>query len=224
MVNRKAVVLLSGGIDSSTTLYLAKRQGLKCFCLIFDYGQRHRREIEAAKRIAKTANCRWQVVKIGLPWKGSSLLDMKKGIPKYSRPQALKDSNRIPSTYVPARNTIFLSFALSYAEAIGASAILIGAHIQDYSGYPDCRPEYYRAFKKVMDLGTKEGKGIEILTPLIGKTKAEIIRLGKKLGVPFGLTWSCYRGGKYPCRVCDSCYYRAKGFKEAGIEDPLIGV
>jgi len=223
MENRKAVVLLSGGIDSSTTLYLAKRQGLKCFCLIFDYGQRHKREIEAARRIAEIANCKWQIAEIGLPWKGSSLLDIKKRIPKHSNIPRFRHSDRIPSTYVPARNTIFLSFALSYAEAIGACAIVIGAHIQDYSGYPDCRPEYYRAFKKVMDLGTKEGKGIEILTPLIGKTKAEIIKLGKKLGVPFGLTWSCYRGGKYPCRVCDSCYYRAKGFKEAGIEDPLMG-
>jgi 7-cyano-7-deazaguanine synthase len=131
----------------------------------------------------------------------------------------------IPSTYVPARNIIFLSFALSYAEAIKAGAIFIGAHSQDYSGYPDCRPEFYRAFSKVIATGTKSGvekRKIQIKTPLIRKTKAQIIRLGKSLGVPFALTWSCYRGGKRPCGICDSCYFRAKGFREAGLIDPLL--
>jgi len=128
----------------------------------------------------------------------------------------------IPSTYVPGRNIIFLSFALSYAEAIKAGAIFIGAHAQDYSGYPDCRPEFFDAFKEVVSFGTKAGvygKRIQIETPLINKTKAAIIKLGARLGVPFHLTWSCYKGGRKPCGECDSCYYRAKGFREAGIEE-----
>jgi 7-cyano-7-deazaguanine synthase len=131
----------------------------------------------------------------------------------------------IPSTYVPARNIIFLSFALSYAEAIGARAIFIGAHSQDYSGYPDCRPEFYRAFSQIITTGTKTGiekRSIKIETPLIHKAKAEIIRLGARLGVPFEFTWSCYQGGNRPCGKCDSCCFRAKGFKEAGITDPLL--
>ncbi len=126
----------------------------------------------------------------------------------------------IPATYVPGRNIIFLSFALSFAEAISAKAIFIGAHSQDYSGYPDCRPEFYQAFRKVSLSGTKAGlqnKGIKIITPLIYKNKAQIIKMGNRLGVPFALTWSCYRGGKEPCGKCDSCYYRIKGFKETGI-------
>jgi 7-cyano-7-deazaguanine synthase len=140
-----------------------------------------------------------------------------------AKTQRFKDS--IPSTYVPARNIIFLSFALSFAEGTGAEAIFIGAHSQDYSGYPDCRPEFYRAFKKVISTGTKSGvekRGIKIHAPLIGKTKSRIIRAAKKLGVPFALTWSCYQGGRVPCAECDSCYYRAKGFGEAGIRDPLL--
>ena len=233
---KRAVVLLSGGLDSATTLYIAKRDGFKSFCLIFDYGQRHRREIESARRIARFAHCAHKVIKFNLPWKGSSLLDRNINIPgvtkSLSRSLALaRDSLRsqvtgeIPSTYVPARNIIFLSFALSYAEAISASAIYIGAHAQDYSGYPDCRPEFFKAFAKVISRGTKSGfekKKVEIKTPLLNKNKAQIIRLGMSLGVPFALTWSCYQGGKRPCSKCDSCYFRAKGFKEAGIEDPLI--
>jgi 7-cyano-7-deazaguanine synthase len=214
---RKAVVLLSGGLDSAVTLYLAKKEGFKCLCLIFDYHQRHRREIESAKRIASAADCPRKIIKINLPWKGSALLDKKINIPARGR--------GIPNTYVPARNTIFLSFALSYAEAKGASAIYIGAHSQDYSGYPDCRAEFFSAFNKVISCGTKSGvekRRIEIKAPLINKTKASIIRLGNRLGVPFALTWSCYQGGSAPCKKCDSCYYRAKGFEEAGIKDPLI--
>ena len=217
MKNRKAVVLLSGGLDSATTLYIAQKEGFSCFCLIFDYGQRHRREIESAKRIARRAGCRFRIIKINLPWKGSSLLDKKAFIPKRVK--------GIPSTYVPGRNIIFLSFALSYAKAIGASKIFIGAHTEDYSGYPDCRPEFYRAFNLASARGTKAGienKKIEIKTPLINKSKAQIIEMGRTLGVPFQLTWSCYRGGRHPCGVCDSCYFRAKGFKEAGIKDPLL--
>jgi len=221
---KKAIVLLSGGLDSATTLYFARSQGYKCFCLIFDYGQRHRREIESAKKIARVSSCQAQVIKINLPWRGSSLLDKNIIIPERENEKTRKREN-IPSTYVPARNIIFLSFALSYAEAIGAQAIFIGANAVDFSGYPDCRPEFYAAFNKVIAAGTKAGaekRRTMILTPLINKSKAQIIRLGKKLGVPFELTWSCYQGARVPCGKCDSCYYRAKGFREAGIEDPLL--
>ncbi len=221
----KAIVLLSGGLDSATTLYLARKQGYKCFCITFDYGQRHKKEIESAKKVARAADCPLKVIKINLPWKGSSLLDRHIGVPEHSNILTFRHSNRIPSTYVPARNIIFLSFALSFSEAIGARAIFIGAHTQDYSGYPDCRPEFYRAFKEVILRGTKtgvEGKGIVVKTPLINKTKARIILLAKKLKVPLQLTWSCYRGGKALCGKCDSCYYRHKGFQKAGISDPLV--
>lgn len=221
---KKAVVLLSGGLDSTTTLYLAKSRGYKCFCLIFDYGQRHRREINAAKKIAQIANCKWQVIKINLPWKGSALLDKNIKIPERANRLTGKRVGEIPSTYVPARNIIFLSFALSFAEAMGAEAIFIGAHSQDYSGYPDCRQEFYRAFNRVVSCGTKSGvekKKIRVKTPLINKTKAGIIRWGLRLGAPFELTWSCYKGAKRPCGRCDSCYFRAKGFQEVGIADPL---
>lgn len=222
---RRAVVLLSGGLDSTTTLYLAKGEGFKCFCLIFDYGQRHKREIESAERIAKVGGCPYQILKIKLPWKGSSLLDKKNNLPPATRPQGHKATKGIPSTYVPGRNTIFLSFALSYAEAVGAHVIFIGANAIDFSGYPDCRPEFYRAFNKIIAVGTKAGvqkRTIRIKTPLIRKTKAEIIQLGNRLGVPYELTWSCYQGGRRPCGKCDSCYFRAKGFKEARIKDPLL--
>lgn len=222
----KAVILLSGGLDSCVTLYFAKSKGFDCHCLSFDYGQRHNREIESAKRIAKIADCRLQILKIGLPWEGSALLEKKvklptcpernRGVTKFQSP------DKIPSTYVPARNIIFLSFALSYAEAIGAEKIFIGANAIDYSGYPDCRPEFYKAFSIAAKKGTKsgvEGKQIKIETPLINKTKAQIVRLGRSLGVPFGLTWSCYKGGRKPCGVCDSCRLREKGFREAGLND-----
>ena len=222
MRNKKeAIVLLSGGLDSATTLYLARKQGFKCFCLIFDYGQRHRKEISSAKKIAQSADCKYQVVKVSLPWKGSSLLDKNISIPSAGPDGA----GGIPTTYVPARNIIFLSFALSCAEAMKAEAIFIGAHAQDYSGYPDCRPEFYRAFRKVDACCTKSGvekKRVKIITPLINKGKAEIIRLGNRLGVPFGATWSCYEGGKRPCGECDSCHYRKKGFREAKSFDPLL--
>lgn len=222
--SKQAIVLLSGGLDSTTTLYLAKGEGFKCFCLIFDYGQRHKREIESAKRIASAANCSYKVINLTFPWKGSSLLDKNIGIPEDTRTTGHRDTNKIPSTYVPARNIIFLSFAASYAETIGAQAIYIGAHAHDYSGYPDCRPQFYQAFNKIISTGTKAGvekRESRIVTPLIHKSKAQIIKLGTRLGVPFELTWSCYKGGRYPCGRCDSCYFRAKGFKEAGIRDPL---
>ena len=214
--NRKAVILLSGGLDSATALYFAKKQGYKCFCLIFDYQQRHAREIRHARLIARRAGCAYKVIKISLPWKSSALLDNRIRVPR----EGLYAEDKIPATYVPARNIIFLSFALSYAEAIKAGAIFIGAHTQDYSGYPDCRPAFFRAFGDVIACGTKAGaqkRKIAVKTPLINKTKAGIIKLGVKLGVPFELTWSCYQGGSEPCGTCDSCRYRAKGFKEAGL-------
>jgi len=232
--SKRAVVLLSGGLDSATALYFAKEKGLECFCLTFDYGQRHKREVEAAEKIASYAGVPYKVIKINLPWQGSALLDKRIAIPssvKVSKCPATgalalrQGVKKIPSTYVPARNIIFLSFALSYAEAIGAGSIFIGAHSQDYSGYPDCRPEFYRAFNRVASKGTRAGvekKGIKIEAPLIDKGKAEIIRLGLKLGVPFALTWSCYAGGRRPCGRCESCYFRGRGFKEAGATDPAL--
>jgi len=213
----KAVVLLSGGLDSAVALYFAKKQGFDCHCLIFDYGQRHKKEISCAKKIASRLGCPEQVIKISLPWKGSSLLDRQIALPRSEY-----QTNTIPSTYVPGRNIIFLSFAVSYAEVIKAKAIFIGAHAQDYSGYPDCRPEFYRAFSRAAARGTKtgvSGEPIKIITPLIHKNKAQIIQLGVKLGVPFHLTWSCYQGGNTPCGKCDSCRFRAKGFKGAGINE-----
>ena len=223
-VGRQAIVLLSGGLDSAVSLYFAKRRGFDCHCLIFDYDQRHKREIESAKGIAKATGCRYQILKVQLPWKGSSLLDKKSVIPRQIDRQTHRRIG-IPSTYIPGRNIIFLSFALSFAEAVGVRAIFIGAHTQDYSGYPDCRKDFFQAYRKIIKTGTRsgvEGERIEILTPLIGKRKSEIIKLGIRLGVPFELTWSCYQGKSKPCGKCDSCHFRAKGFAEAGIPDPLL--
>ncbi len=218
--SRKAVVLLSGGLDSAVTLFYARRAGYLCECLSFDYGQRHRKELRAAEDIASYAGCSHSVVKISLPWKGSSLLD---GVVPLPGPGDARD--KIPSTYVPGRNIIFLSFAVSCAEASGSGAVFIGANAVDYSGYPDCRPEFYDAFGKAVKAGTKtgaQGRRVKIETPLISMSKSRIVRLGARLGVPFGLTWSCYAGGTRPCGKCESCFYRAKGFREAGVDDPAL--
>lgn len=208
--------MLSGGIDSTTTLYYAKKRGNECHALIFDYGQRHKRELRSAVAVAKRAKVPYQVIKISLPWKGSSLLDSRYPLPVTRSFKAI--GKGIPSTYVPARNIIFLSFALSYAEAIGAKAIFIGANAIDFSGYPDCRPGFYQAFQKVIKTGTKKKK-IKVLTPLIDMTKAQIIALGLKLRAPLELTWSCYKGGRRPCGVCDSCKLRQRGFATLGLCD-----
>ncbi len=220
---KKAVVLLSGGLDSATTLYIAKAKGYKVSCLMFDYGQRHRKELNSAVKIARLAGCKYYILKISLPWKGSALLDDKIKIPVHKKGKFSVVGNHIPSTYVPARNTIFISFALSFAEAVGADSIFIGANIIDFSGYPDCRPQYYKIFNKLIEQATKkgvEGGKIKIHTPLIKCTKAEIIKKAKKLGVPLKRTWSCYKGGKVPCGVCDSCKLREKGFASLNMEDP----
>ncbi len=217
--NKKAVVLLSGGLDSATTLFYALDRGYGCHCLIFDYGQRHRKELKRAVEIAVRAGVAYEMVKIQLPWKGSALLDLKVKVPQGRN--IIPDE--IPATYVPARNIIFLSFAASCAEARGAQAVFIGANVLDYSGYPDCRPDFFDAYQAVLKKGLKagvEGQEIKIYTPLLRKTKAQIIRLGRKLNVPYELTWSCYTGGRKPCGTCDSCLLRAKGFKEAGVPDP----
>ena len=217
---KRAVVLLSGGLDSTTTLFYAKEKGYKVSALIFDYGQRHKKEIIRAKRIARLAHFDCTVLKIGFPWKGSALLDKKIPVPIRRK----IDEKIIPVTYVPARNIIFLSYAASFAETIGARTIFIGANARDYSGYPDCRPEFFKIFQEVLKKGSKsgvEGKAIRIATPLVHMTKAQIISLGLKLKVPYHLTWSCYMGEKIPCGVCDSCHLREKGFKEIGCKDPL---
>ncbi len=220
----KAIVLLSGGLDSATCLYWARSKGFKPFCLAFDYGQRHIKEIQNARTIAARVKAPFQVVQFSLPWGGSSLVNSKEKLPHH-RPIRQMSHGGIPSTYVPARNTIFLSFALSYADASGAQAIVIGANAIDYSGYPDCRPRYMKAVQKVALLGTKmgtQGKKIELFSPLIRMTKSEIIDLGTKLKVPYELTWSCYQGGNKPCGTCDSCILRRKGFDEAQQKDPLL--
>jgi 7-cyano-7-deazaguanine synthase len=217
---KKAVILFSGGLDSTTVLYWVKQEGYTPVCLIFDYGQRHRREISGAKKIAQKIGAQYFIVKMNMPWAGSSLLDKSMRIPQGQK----IIPGKIPSTYVPARNIVFLSFGASLAEAIGASVVCIGANAIDYSGYPDCRPKFLNAFQKVLIKGLKtgvEGKSIRIKAPLLFKTKTQIVRLAKKLGVPIQLTWSCYEGKRKPCGVCDSCQLRSKGFEEAGFRDPL---
>lgn len=216
--NKKAVILLSGGLDSSVCLYYAISRGYDVHCLTFDYGQRHKKEIKLAKAIAKKAKSKWQLVKISLPWKGSSLLDKKQKIP-----QKRKIDTDIPSTYVPARNIIFLSFAASYAESIKAEAIFIGANEIDYSGYPDCRKEFLDAFSATLKKGTKrgtQGSKTVIHAPLVKKNKQQIVKMALNLKVPLELTWSCYVGGRKPCGVCDSCVLRKQGFKMAKAKDP----
>lgn len=218
----KAVVLLSGGLDSSTCLYWALRKGYACEGLSVFYGQRHAKELESARRVAKAAGVAWRSVRLELPWLGvSSLVDAKARLPDL--PLEAIGAGGVPSTYVPARNTVLLAVAASLADATGASAIVTGANGLDNSGYPDCRPDFHAAFDRVLAKGTRageEGRKIRILAPLIRLDKAGIVRLARRLAVPLGLTWSCYKGGRTPCGRCDSCKLRAKGFAEAGVADP----
>jgi 7-cyano-7-deazaguanine synthase len=221
----KAVILLSGGLDSSTVLYLAKSEGYDCYALSFDYQQRHRRELTAAQTIATAVGVvAHQVVSFDLSlWGGSALTDNQIPLPQDRELSAMSES--IPVTYVPARNTIFLSFALAYAEAIAADRVYIGVNALDYSGYPDCRGDYIDAMRSVFRLGTKkgrEGDPIEIITPLIDLKKTEIIQLGNRLGVPWQQTWSCYSGDEVPCGTCDSCLLRLAAFAELGLVDPAM--
>jgi len=220
----RAVCLLSGGLDSSTCLALARREGYECYALSFDYGQRHRVELEAAARVAQALDAaRHVVARIDLRQIGHSALTGDVAVPKGRSAQDM--SHGIPVTYVPARNTIFLSFALAWAEVLEAPDIFIGVNALDYSGYPDCRPEYIAAFESMANLATKAGvEGrlrVRIHTPLIRLSKAEIVKLGHGLGLDFGLTHSCYDPGAdgRPCGQCDSCLLRRKGFEEAGIAD-----
>lgn len=219
---KKAVCLLSGGLDSATALFFAKKEGYDVIALTVNYGQKHKKELEFARVLSLKTKVKQHEVSVSFPWNGSSLLDSSVSIPKH---RAISEiPNKIPSTYVPARNTVFLSLATSCAEAEGANAIFIGVNALDYSGYPDCRPEFINSFSETMRLGTKigiEGSPIEIKTPLLKLTKKEIVLLASQLGVPFDLTWSCYQGGNSPCGECDSCLLRKLGFEEARINDPL---
>ena len=223
----KSVVLLSGGLDSTTTLAIAKKKGFELYCLTFDYGQRHRIELDRAGNIARHFGAiDHQIVNIDLRQFGGSALTDSIDIPTGRSQKEI--ASEIPITYVPARNTIFLSFCLAYAEVKEANDIFIGVNAVDYSGYPDCRPEFIKAFETLANLATKVGaegeQPIKIHTPLIELTKAEIIKKGLGLGVDYSLTHSCYdpTEGGLSCGACDSCQLRLKGFEEAGVEDPLI--
>jgi 7-cyano-7-deazaguanine synthase len=225
-ISRAAVVLLSGGLDSATALAIARREGFVCHALSFRYGQRHAVELAAAERVARSlAVASQRVVEIDLRQFGGSALTSDVAVPKNQ--SAAEIGSEIPITYVPARNTIFLSFALAFAEVSGADDIFIGVNALDYSGYPDCRPEYIAAFERMANLATKaavEGRQqVKIHTPLISLTKAEIIRRGLDLGVDYSLTSSCYDPDSegQACGQCDSCLLRLKGFEENGVEDPI---
>ncbi len=226
MPGKKAVVLLSGGIDSSTAAAIAKKEGFELYALSFRYGQRHEREIDAAKRVATFLEVRNHlIIDCNLRAIGGSALTDQIDVPKGR--SAKEISQGVPITYVPARNTIFLSFALAWSEKIGAEDIFFGANQLDYSGYPDCREEYIRAFEQMANLATKagvEGKSrFKIHMPLIQMTKAEIIKKGLELGLDYSLTWSCYDPTPegLACGLCDSCQLRLKGFTEAGCKDPI---
>jgi 7-cyano-7-deazaguanine synthase len=225
MTGRPAVVLLSGGLDSATTLAVARRDGFRCYALSVDYGQRHAAELNAAGRVADALGAvEHRVIELDLRRFGGSALTSESAVPKDRSPDAM--TTGIPVTYVPARNTIMLSLALGWAETLGSFDIYVGVNILDYSGYPDCRPEYIEAFMRLANLATKAGverQGVFCIhTPLIRLTKAEIIRLGTSLGFDYGLTHSCYDPAPdgAACGRCDSCVLRRKGFLEAGVADP----
>ena len=227
MADNKAVILVSGGLDSATTLAIARKEGFRCYALSFAYGQRHKREVEAARKVAESLGAaEHRIIEIDLAaFGGSALTDSAVEVPKDRA--ALGEAGPIPSTYVPARNTIFLSYALAWAEVLGAFDIFIGVNATDYSGYPDCRAEFIAAFEKTANLATAaalEGsRQYRIHTPIMDMTKAQIILAGTKLGVDYSMTHSCYdpdaRGRS--CGRCDSCRLRLKGFAEAGLQDPI---
>lgn len=220
----RAVVLLSGGLDSTVTLAYALSRGDEVIPLTIHYGQRHERELFAAKDVASYYRLDKHVIMsldLGC-FSSSALISPSVKVPERETVEAIKEG--IPVTYVPARNIIFLSVAAGLCECEEADRIYIGANAVDYSGYPDCRPEFFRQYQKVLKVGTKtgvEGNPVEIVTPIIVKTKAEIVAMGKELGAPLHLTWSCYKGGIKACGKCDSCLLRLKGFKEAGHQDPI---
>jgi len=220
-----SVVLLSGGMDSAPCLALAARDDPPVHALTISYGQRHAREIRSARALARRYGVRSHVV-LRLPL--GPLLDSTLTRPRRRLPSAGPRGGRIPSTYVPARNTILLAVALGYAESHRLGSIYLGANAIDYSGYPDCRPEFLRAFERLARLGTRagvEGRGsIRVKAPLLRLSKAGIVRLGERLGVPWTLTWSCYAGGRRPCGTCDSCRLRARGFRGARVRDPTVPV
>lgn len=222
----KAVVLLSGGLDSTTVLAIAKTAGYECYALSFSYGQRHSWELECARGIAAASGVtEHKIAQIDLRMFGGSALTAGVSVPKRRSLQEMAE--KIPSTYVPARNTIFLSFALAWAEVLGSNDIFLGVNALDYSGYPDCRPEYIQAYETLANLATKAGvegrQNLKIHTPLISWSKAQIISKGLELGVEYGLTSSCYDPSPVgePCGDCDSCLLRRKGFQENGLVDPL---
>jgi 7-cyano-7-deazaguanine synthase len=225
MITTRAVLLLSGGLDSYTAGAIVQAEGAELFALTLRYGQVHAREVEAARRVALALGVARHIeLEVNLAAFGGSALVGDGGIPK---DRALDDNHEIPSTYVPARNTVFLSLALAWAEVVGAEALAIGVNALDYSGYPDCRPEYLEAFARMATLATRagvEGRPLTILAPLLHLSKAEIIRRGMDLGLDYGLTHSCYEplSDGQPCGRCDSCRLRARGFAEAGVEDPLL--
>ncbi len=223
-MGKKAICLVSGGLDSAVSAFIAKDKGYNLYALTFDYGQKHKKEIKSANKIAKTVNVKKHVIfNININYfGGSSLID--KSIEPEINHKIENIGKNIPNTYVPARNTIFLSIALAFAETIDADAIFIGATTTDYAGYPDCRPKYFKAFQKMADLATKKtinNNSIQIKTPLLTLNKGDIIKKGFDLDVPFEKTWSCYLGKEKACGRCDSCLLRLKGFKKAGLKDPL---
>ncbi len=221
---KKAVCLISGGLDSCVTSFIAKEQGYEIYAISFNYGQLHKKEIDSSNKIVQAVGVEDRIIldadfqKFGKP-------SLFKTSSDSIQDHDLKDIGKeIPSTYVPARNTVFLSLALAYAESIDADAIFIGVNAVDYSGYPDCRPEYIQAYQKMANLATKkgvEGRSIKIEAPLLQLTKSEIIKTGLKLNAPLADTWSCYRGKELACGRCDSCVLRLKGFKDVGAEDPI---
>ncbi len=224
MTGKKAVVLLSGGLDSTTVLAIAGTQGYSTYALSFDYGQNHKVELEAASRVAKQLGAQEHVIaKVNLRSFGGSALTTDQPVPKNRTAEAI--GHGIPATYVPARNTVFLALSLAWAEALGATDIFIGVNALDYSGYPDCRPEFIAAFETMANLGTKigsEGNQIKIHTPLIAMSKKQIVETGLSLGLDYGMTITCYDpslSGE-ACGECDACLLRLKGFSEAGITDP----